>query len=84
MQSGIKDSTPSALKTPALRALYNNLSKNEELAFRVHESIIEYKPNGWRGVDTKENVVKKAIYNVLGSKEETERIFEIIKKQSEY
>lgn len=84
VQSGIKDSTPSALKTPALRALYNNLSKNEELAFRVHESIIEYKPNGWRGVDTKENVVKKAIYNVLGSKEETERIFEIIKKQSEY
>jgi type I restriction enzyme R subunit len=84
VHSGIKPNTPPSLKTPAQRALYNNLSKNEELAIQVHENIVEYKPNGWRGVDTRERAVKKAIYDVLGSVSETERIFEIVKSQAEY
>lgn len=84
VQSGKKDSTPKSLRTPGQRALYNNLQQNEELALHVHENIVEYKPNGWRGIDTRENVVKKAIYDVLGSFDDTERIFEIIKKQPEY
>jgi type I restriction enzyme R subunit len=84
VHSGKKDSTPTSLRTPALRALYNNLCNNEELALQVHESIIEYKPNGWRGIDTREKVEKHAIYSVLGSINETERIFEIVKKQAEY
>ncbi len=84
VHSGIKLNTPTALKTAAQRALYNNLSKNEALALQVHESIIEYKPNGWRGVDTREKVVKQAIYSVLGNIEETERVFEIVKNQAEY
>lgn len=84
VQIGIKPFTPETLKTPALRALYNNLGENEELALQVHENIIEYKPNGWRGIDTREKTVKKAIYSVLGDVDETERIFEIVKKQAEY
>ena len=84
VQIGIKPSMPETLKTPALRALYNNLGENEELALQVHESIVEYKPNGWRGIDTREKTVKKAIYSVLGNVDETERIFEIVKKQAEY
>jgi len=84
VQSGIKPTTPSSLRTPAQRALYNNLSKNESLALQVHESIVEYKPNGWRGIDTREKAVKQAIYKVLHSIDETERIFEIVKNQSEY
>jgi type I restriction enzyme R subunit len=76
--------TPAMLKTPAQRVLYHNLGQNEELALRVHENIVEYKPNGWRGIDTREKVVKKAIYDVLGSIADTERIFEIVKKQAEY
>jgi len=84
VHSGKKDSTPTSLRTPALRALYNNLGNDEALALQVHESIIEYKPNGWRGIDTREKVVKQAIYSVLGSIDETERIFEIVKKQAEY
>jgi type I restriction enzyme R subunit len=84
VQSGKKDSTPKSLRTPGQRALYNNLNQNEGLALHVHENIVEYKPNGWRGIDTRENVVKKAIYDVLGSFDDTERIFEIVKKQPEY
>jgi len=84
VQTGIKPTTPSSLRTPAQRALYNNLSKNEALALELHESIVEYKPNGWRGIDTREKAVKQAIYKVLRSVDETERIFEIVKNQSEY
>jgi type I restriction enzyme R subunit len=84
VQLGILSTTPVALKTPAQRALYNNLDKNEELALNLHESIIEYKPNGWRGIDTREKVVKQAIYRVLNDFDETERIFDIVKKQAEY
>lgn len=84
VQVGMKPDTPPALKTHAQRVLYNNLQHNEELALNLHDSIMEYKPNGWRGVDTREKVVKQAIYKVLGSVEETERMFEIIKKQAEY
>ena len=84
VMAGKKDSTPTALKTPALRALYNNLQENEDLAIKLHGNIMESKPNGWRGIDTREKVVKQAIYSVLGSIDETERIFEIVKKQAEY
>jgi type I restriction enzyme R subunit len=84
VMEGKKDTTPATLRTPALRALYNNLGADEELAVKVHERIILYKPNGWRGVDTREKVVKKAIYDILGNVEDTERIFEIVKKQAEY
>ncbi len=84
VMAGKKDSTPVALNTPAKRALYNNLQENEDLALKLHDNIMEYKPNGWRGIDTREKVVKKAIYSVLGSIDETERIFEIVKKQVEY
>ncbi len=70
VQDGKKDSMPKSLNTPALRALYNNLGDDEELARQLHESIIEYKPNGWRGIDTRENVVKGAIYKVLNNPEE--------------
>ena len=84
VQSGIKPATPPSLKTAAQRALYNNLGKNETLALQVHDNIVEYKPNGWRGIDTREKVVKQAIYKVLKNVDETERIFEIVKNQSEY
>ncbi len=84
VQAGTKPSTPSSLKTPAQRALYNNLEENEELALKLHGNIMEQKPNGWRGIDTRELTVKQTIYKILGDKEETERIFEIVKKQSEY
>lgn len=84
VQVGMKIDTPPNLKTHAQRVLYNNLHQNEGLALNLHESIMEFKPNGWRGIDTREKVVKQAIYKVLGNVEETERMFEIVKKQVEY
>ena len=81
---GKDDSTPQTIKTPAQRALYNNLSKNEELAIRLHERILAVKPDGFRGNDAKERVIKRALYEILNNVDEVERIFPIIKQQAEY
>ena len=95
-------------KSPALRALYNNLKKAEETparADRVAEAPEQYnvsgnpvlekakkidaavkqvRPDGWRGVQSREQVIKAALYKILSDKAEVERIFLIIKAQSEY
>lgn len=82
--SGKTKDVPVQLKTPAQRALYNNLGKDETLALHVHDTILRVKPDGWKGVDTKELVVKGALYQILNDEQEVERIFEIIKQQVEY
>jgi len=77
-------STPERLNTPAKRALYNNLENNEDLALAVHEKVVKYRPDNWKGNRAKEQVIKSKLFEVLGSEEEVERIFPIVKKQEEY
>jgi type I restriction enzyme, R subunit len=55
-----------------------------EVAIRVDETVKREKPDGWRGVQAREQVIKRAIYEVLQDPGEVERIFLIIKAQSEY
>ena len=50
----------------------------------VHETVIKYRPDAWRGNDAKEKVIKHRLYEVLKDKDEVERIFPIIEKQGEY
>lgn len=84
VQIGKTDESPELLKTNALRALYNNLGKDEKLAIKIHETILHVKPDGWRGNEPRENMIKKAIYEILNDFGEVERIFTIIKQQTEY
>jgi len=84
VNEGKSETTPDDLNTPAMRALYNNLGKNEAMALAVHEKILKYRPDNWKGNDAKEQVIKGKLYEVLGDKKEVERIFPIVKKQSEY
>lgn len=109
VEQGIEESTPEPLKkSPALRALYNNLKargtasmkvewvaeKGAEysvsgdptlaLAQRLEEAVKRVRPDGWRGVQAREKVIKAAIYEVLQDEGEVERLFLIIKAQSEY
>jgi type I restriction enzyme, R subunit len=72
------------LNTPAKSALYNNLRKNKDLALAVHDTVLKYRPDAWRGNDAKENAIKLRLYEVLKDKDEVERIFPIIEKQGEY
>ena len=55
-----------------------------DLAMRIDASVKSNRPDGWRGVQAREQIIKKAIYVVLLNVALVERIFLIIKQQSEY
>jgi type I restriction enzyme R subunit len=84
VQAGKPDDMPAALDTPGKRALYNNLGQDDHLALAVDEAIRSSRPDGWRGVPTREKVIKRAVYAVLKDEAEVERVFAIIRQQSEY
>ncbi len=108
-EAGFADDTPDQLKrSPALRALYNNLKKDGAtpaqaarvaeppgeyaasgdptlaLALEIDAAVKKIRPDGWRGVQAREQVIKAALYEILQDKAEVERIFLIIKAQREY
>ena len=84
VQAGQPPDTPKNLNTPGRRALYNNLSKDEALAIKIDEAVKCERPDGWRGIPAKEKTIKAALYKILGTEAEVERVFLIIKAQSEY
>jgi type I restriction enzyme R subunit len=84
VEAGQGEETPKALNTPGKRALYNNLHQNEELALRIDETVRDRRPDGWRGVQAREQVIKATLYDVLQDVAEVERIFLIIRAQREY
>ena len=54
------------------------------LTLRIDETVKANRPDGWRGVQAREQVVKAALYAVLQDIDEVERIFPIVKAQAEY
>jgi type I restriction enzyme, R subunit len=54
------------------------------LALTVDAAVKRVRPDGWRGVQSRELVIKQALYGVLRDAAEVERIFLIIKAQREY
>jgi type I restriction enzyme R subunit len=85
VQSGKAESTPTTLDTPGKRALFNNLGQNEALAVKIDAEVKRVRPDGFRGNQAKENIIKRALLPLLnGDPAEVERIFAIIKAQSEY
>jgi type I restriction enzyme, R subunit len=85
VQAGKATDTPEKLNTPGKRALYNNLNKDEALALKIDETVRRVRPNAFRGNQAKENVIKAALFPLLGNDQaEVERIFLIIKAQQEY
>lgn len=85
VQTGHTEDTSAQLKaSPALRALYNNLGHDEDLAVAVDNAVKKNKPDGWRDVQAREQMVKAALYQVLKDDDEVERIFLIVKQQAEY
>jgi type I restriction enzyme R subunit len=84
VESGKSEDTPPPLDTPGKRALWNNLHQNEDLALRIDAAIRDVRPDGWRGVAPREQTIKAALYKVLNDVDEVERIFLIVRAQSEY
>ncbi len=91
VETGHEDHTPDALKkSPALRALYNNLQnygKNPDdveeemvvesgeyivpsnqvldMALKIDEAVKQVRSDDWRGVESRERVIKQALYDIL-------------------
>ena len=84
VKKGITDQAPNEINTPALKALYNNLDKNKKLAIEIDKAVKKSKSDNWRGHQPRENAIKDEIHKILNNVNEVERIFKIIKKQSEY
>jgi type I restriction enzyme R subunit len=83
--AGQADETPAGLNTKGKRALWSNLGHNEALALEIDAVVRKDAPEGWRGVQPREQVIKAALYGVLKDVAEVERIFLVIKAQeSEY
>lgn len=55
-----------------------------ELALKIDKAVKLARPDGWRGVQAKELVIKRALYDVLKDVDEVERLFLIIYAQPEY
>lgn len=75
---------PKSLNTPAKRALFDNLGRDEALAVALDTEIRQTKKDNWRGNKFKEKEVRIAIRKHLKDEAVGDRIFELVKKQSEY
>jgi type I restriction enzyme R subunit len=84
VEAGQADDAPQELDTPGRRALYNNLGQNLERALEIDAAVKHVRPDGWRGVQAREQVIKRALYQILQDVNEVERIFAIVKSQAEY
>ena len=49
-----------------------------DLALKIDETVKQVRPDGWRGIQAREQVIKAALYGVLQDVDEVERIFKII------
>ena len=54
------------------------------LALRVDAAVRKNRPNAWRGVRAKEQVIKAALFDELNDAVQVERLFLIVKAQAEY
>ena len=84
VNEGKADDLPVKIKTPAQRALYNNLGKDETIAIACDEAVRYTKKADFRGNPQKENEIKGALYKILNDVNEVERVFAIAKKQADY
>ena len=54
------------------------------LALKIDEAVLRVRPDAWRGVKAREQVIKRALYEVLQDEDAVERLFLVIERQREY
>ncbi len=55
-----------------------------DLAVKIDAAVMRVRPDGWRGVQAREQVIKRELYEILKDETEVERLFLIIKARGEY
>jgi len=53
-------------------------------ALEIDTAVKRRRPDGWRGIQAREQVIKAALFDILKDRDEVERIFKIIFAQREY
>jgi len=72
-------------KSAALRALYDNITKDEDLLLALHKKIIAIKPYKWlNDGGAKEKVILRGIHTLINDDNKVDDIFKIVKEQREY
>ena len=77
------NSYPESIKTPGMRALYDNLGQNEYLAIQTHKVIKDNALVGFRENRMKQRKLIGALAKLLGD-EMAQKIYDIIKLHDEY
>jgi len=75
---------PKSLDSNAKRALYDNLSHDEELTIAIDAEICHTKKDGWRGNPIKEREVKNVIRKHIDDEDEVGCVFDLVKNQNGY
>lgn len=77
---------PDNIDTRGKQAFFDNLGKNRDKALSVHEAVMKYRSDAWRGHPVKERKIKIGIKKVLPeiNDQESDALFEIVKNQNEY
>lgn len=71
-------------KSGAMRAFYDNCGEDEELTIRLHKAVMTSKMDGFRNNPTKENRIKRALYQILKDDDMVERLYKIVVEQEDY
>ncbi len=79
---------PTTISSLGMKALYDNLGKNEELAIKVHQAVKENAKDGWRdlSVPAKMKKVRRVVSEALNYEDEEfiSQIMTVISNQKEY
>jgi type I restriction enzyme R subunit len=95
IDAGKADDTPARLDSPGKRAIFNVLraangahtdgdSGLVDLTVTIDETVKRVRPDGWRGVQSKEEVIKAALYAILQDESRVESLFTVISAQREF
>ena len=75
---------PRTMNSKAKRALFDNLNRDEKLATDLDAEILRTRQDGWIDNKQKRKMVRNAIAKFITDENEIDRIFELVKNQSEY
>ncbi len=75
----------SVRNSAAVRALFDNLDGDEQLALSIHNAVLDARLDGFRGNIVKERKIRRAIEAALnGDKLKADELMKIVIEQSEY
>ena len=90
IEKGFEDDTPEPLRGNAgVRAIYDNLGAlavgdevaDVQMAQKLHQIVLDSRPNQWRASEAKQNRIKAALFAELKDQEAVEALFAVIFEQ---